>query len=428
MNILFVVPYVPNLIRVRPYNLLRQLVARGHKVTLVTLWTSPEELAEVEALRSGCHRVVALPQPAWRSLWNCLLALPGGTPLQAVYSWHPGLAGRIGLLRDAEGEDRIDVVHVEHLRGSRYGLALQEEGRHHQSTHRSAPPVVWDSVDCISHLFRQAGLQSKKLTSRLMTRFEQGRTARYEAWLIRQFERVLVTSEVDRQALMGLDAKGAPPAPIRVITNGVDLAYFAPDPSAYRLENALVLSGKMSYHANVSMAVHLVEEIMPAVWARLPETVLYIVGKSPSREVLRLGEHPRVRVTGTVPDLREYLLQATVAVTPILYGAGIQNKNLEAMACETPVVTTPLGAAALAAEPGRQLMVAAGPQAFAEAVLELLENPERRQAMAREGRRYVETHHDWSHIAAQLEQTYEEAILERAEAVKTVDSARPPAV
>ena len=57
MNILALVPYVPNLIRVRPYNVLRYLANRGHKITLLTLWTTEQEQADIEHLKTFCHRV-----------------------------------------------------------------------------------------------------------------------------------------------------------------------------------------------------------------------------------------------------------------------------------------------------------------------------------------------------------------------------------
>ena len=91
MHVLFIVPYVPNLIRVRPYNLIRHLAARGHEVTVLTLWSTEGERADAEALKQHCHRVVAMPLPRWRPLWNCLRALPTSTPLQAVYCWQPNL-------------------------------------------------------------------------------------------------------------------------------------------------------------------------------------------------------------------------------------------------------------------------------------------------------------------------------------------------
>ncbi|MCP4426385.1 MAG: glycosyltransferase [Chloroflexi bacterium] len=401
MDILFVVPYAPNLVRTRPYNLIRYLTERGNRVTVLTLWTNEREQEALVELEKLAHRVWALPMPLWRSLWNCVFALPGGQPLQSVYSWQPE------LLSFLNGDVHFDVVHVEHLRGSRYALRLKELGRW---------PVVWDSVDCISHLFRQAAVRSENLIGRWRSRFELKRTERYEGWLLNQFDRVLVTSSVDKRALASLSDNGdahSAPQRIAVLPNGVDVDYFSPDTAVSREENTVIVSGKMSYHANVTMTLYLANDIMPHVWARQPDVKLWIVGKDPARELRALEENTAVTVTGTVPDLRDYLRRAAVAATPIPYGAGIQNKVLEAMACATPVVTTPQATAALDIQPGRDLLVAEEPQAFAAALLNLLDDPQRRRQLGQAGRDYVEDRHHWNNIAARLETIYRETIHTR---------------
>ena len=151
MRILFIIPYVPNLIRVRPYNLLVHLAARGHEVTLVTLYSSEKELADLDCLRKVCSAVHAFPLSRWRSLYNRVAALPRSVPLQSVYCWQPQMAGFLRTLLD--GKDAFDVIHIEHLRGAKYGLELKNV---RTNGARQLPPMVWDSVDCISMLFKQA--------------------------------------------------------------------------------------------------------------------------------------------------------------------------------------------------------------------------------------------------------------------------------
>jgi glycosyltransferase involved in cell wall biosynthesis len=334
--------------------------------------------------------------PLWHSLFNSALALPNRRkPLQSVYSWKPDLVAK---LSDASN---YDVVHVEHLRGSRYGLHFKEN---------SDLPVIWDSVDCITHLFRQAASQSKSLKGRFRSWLDLERTARYEGWLLDKFNHILVTSPVDRDALLSLRPSGSRPAPISVLGNGVDLDHFRPDPTVEREPATLVISGKMSYHANVTMTLHLVNEIMPHVWQQRPDARLLVVGKDPTREIQALAENPNIIVTGTVDALPPYLQKATVAVAPITYGAGIQNKILEAMGTGTPVVTTPHAVSALCIEPGRDILVADTPENYAQAILSILENPQQQEALGRNGRTYVEQYHHWPNVAARLETIYAEAI------------------
>lgn len=402
MNILFVVPYVPSLVRARSYNLIRQLVKRGHCVDVITLYSDALEQGQSERLKELVHAVYAVPITRWQSLWNCLLALPTGTPLQAVYSWHAGLADDIVSRVRGNANLQYDVIHIEHLRGVRYGL--------HIKSRNLEVPVVWDSVDCISYLFAQASGQSRSLFGKLITQFELGRTRRYEGRLPGQFDHVLITSPVDRQALLDLVPKNHPIAPVSILPNGVDLEYFQAGEEVTREPALVILSGKMSYHANVTMALFLTQEVMPRVWQRRRDVQLIIVGKDPPSNILALGDHPAITVTGTVDDIRPYLRRATVAAVPLIYGAGSQFKLLEAMAVGTPVVATSRAVSALEVRSGQDLFIADSADDFAEKVLKVIEDPNCQRQLGDTGRQYVERQHGWGTIVGQLEGIYSEVI------------------
>lgn len=403
MKILFVVPYVPNLIRVRPYNLIRSLTALGHEVTVLTLWVKGAEEADIQALEQICHQMLSLKMPTWKSLLNCLWAVFSSDPLQSFYSWEPKL---LGLVDDV---NQFDVIHVEHLRGVRYAL-------HYQNDPSCRVPVVWDSVDCISHLFRQAAGQSKSLFGSLMTKVDLARTERFEGGLINRLKTILVTSEIDKQALLELaQAHGShrshkQSADVVVLPNGVNLDYFKPNPEVERESSTLVVTGKMSYHANVTMVLNLVNQIMPKIWESRPDVKLYVVGKDPTPEITEVGKNPNIIVTGTVDDMRPYLQKATVAVAPVVYGAGIQNKVLEAMACGVPVITTPQSAGAIAAIPEEEFCIASSPTEFAEKTVQLINNPAHADQIGHAGYTFLRRNHDWMSISDRLEEVYDGVI------------------
>ena len=405
MKILFIVPYMPNLIRVRPYNLTRQLARLGHKVTVATLWTNEGEQADIGVLEQNNIEVLALKQPKWRSAWSCLLALPTKTPLQAVYSWNQALAREISGIVRCNGRAGYDVIHVEHIRGARYGLYLKS----------CFPeiPIVWDSVDCISYLFEQAAGLSRSGFGKLITRFELDRTRGYEGRLPEKFDHVLITSQEDKRALLDLVSGQSSNVPISILPNGVDWEYFGEEEGYTREAATVILSGKMSYHANITMAMYLVNEIMPLVWQKRPDVRVLLAGKDPPAQIRSLMSNPAVTVTGTIDDIRPYIHLATVAVVPLIYGAGIQNKVLEAMACGTPVVTTPRAVLALDAEPGRDLLIAEQPAEFAGHILALIEDRAFQAQVGRAGRQYVEANHQWARITGRLEGVYHEVIRTR---------------
>ena len=53
MRIAYIVPYVPNLIRTRPYNLINQLASLGHEVTVFTLGSGQQDLIDAQALQGS---------------------------------------------------------------------------------------------------------------------------------------------------------------------------------------------------------------------------------------------------------------------------------------------------------------------------------------------------------------------------------------
>lgn len=408
LTVLFVVPYAPTRIRTRAFHLIRALAGQGHSLTVATTWSSAAERTAVEALAgvSGVGEVLSEHVSKSTSAWNCLRALPGREPLQAHFSWSARLASRLDR-RVAAGD--VDVVHVEHLRGVRYGLALADR-RGEMNAPR--PALVWDAVDCITSLFRRTVRQSQVWRARWAARLELSRTERYEARAAARFDRVLVTSDDDRRELMALPHAGSLAAGrVQVLSNGVELG--DPGPAAQAREpGTLIVTGKMSYHANQTAVQWLVRAVMPHVWAVVPDARVWVVGSQPSREVRALAG-PRVEVTGEVPDVRDYLRRASVALAPIQYGVGVQNKVLEALACATPLVATSTATGDLGLEPNRHLAVADAPEAFARAVVTLLADAGMRDRLARAGRAFVEQHHGWSLQATRLTGIYQEALASR---------------
>jgi polysaccharide biosynthesis protein PslH len=394
MKILFIAPYIPSLIRVRPYNMLRALAQRGHAVTLLALQPPGDDGEALPQLRQWCEAIYTIPHSRGQTLINGLMALPGGLPLQAAYSRSPAFAQTAQALLARE---QFDVVHLEHLRGALLAESLGNM------------PIVFDSVDSISLLFGKVLQDAPSLKSRLMAMLDLERTRRFEGQLTNRFQQVTVTSETDRQALIELGSDGGR---VTVVPNGVDLDYFQPM-AVQRHPLRLVFTGKMSYHANSAAVEDLVHKIMPLVWKEQPNTQLFIVGKDPAPAVLALGKLPQVAVTGSVPDIRPYLAEAAVALSTMRYGVGIQNKVLEAMAMGTAVVCSPQANSALKTRHGVDILVGDSPEALARHILDLLDSPAQRDQIGAAGRKYVETYQTWDRAASLLEALYATAIHNR---------------
>jgi glycosyltransferase involved in cell wall biosynthesis len=109
--------------------------------------------------------------------------------------------------------------------------------------------------------------------------------------------------------------------------------------------------------------------------------------------VSALSSKPGVTVTGRVADVRPYLKYAGVAVAPLRLARGVQNKVLEALAMNVPVVAAAQALQGLDVNPPPSVSSAGEPGEFADAVLRYLESGS--CATEEGGRNFVVEHFDW---------------------------------
>ncbi len=232
------------------------------------------------------------------------------------------------------------------------------------------------------------------------------RVRQKEKKVIRKTPHLAFISGRDRDAIVGRTNA------VKVIPLGMDLDYWTrttrePEP------NCIMYSGGMDYRPNVDGALYLIKRILPLVRQSIPKLQVLIVGREPLPELIELAQHhPDVTITGAVEDMRPYFERATVYAAPLRFAAGMQNKLLEAMAMEVPVVTTPIAADGLRVDSDTELplVVADGEKQFADCIIQLLRREQERTRLAAEGRRFIESHFVWSRNADILEKMCVDAV------------------
>jgi sugar transferase (PEP-CTERM/EpsH1 system associated) len=389
MNILYIahrIPYPPNKgEKIRAFHQVQYLSLK-HRVHVACLVDDCDDWQHVKTLERYCASVDPVYRGRSRSTIAAVVALVTNTPLSVASFFSTELSAKIRRRLRSGKIDRILV----------YSSAMAEYVRH-----VSDIPKVIDFVDIDSDKWRLYA-EHHAFPRSWIYRVEADRLARYEDGLVRVFDRVIVVSEKEASLLQ----RRAGDRPISVIPNGVDLDYFRlnGDDGAGSNPPTIVFTGVMDYFPNVDAVGYFCAEIFPAVRRVLPETRFVIVGRNPTREVKRLGRDQNVMVTGSVPDVRPYLEQASVVVAPFRIARGIQNKVLEAMAMERPVVGTSQAFQGIPATLADGVWVEDTVDGFARAVLTLLGNRDLRRQQSSQARRYVERHHRWSDYGAQLEQ------------------------
>jgi glycosyltransferase involved in cell wall biosynthesis len=165
----------------------------------------------------------------------------------------------------------------------------------------------------------------------------------------------------------------------------------------------LLFTGNMDYAPNVDAVGYFVKEILPLIHQKHPQVKFIIGGQRPVKSVLELaGDH--VIVTGFIKDLAATYNEASVVVAPLRFGAGTQNKVLEAMAMGVPVVCSNIGFKGLGIESGEGAIMQVDKEAFAKSVISLLDSEAQRKSVGQKGMEVIRSRFSWDIITQQLEQ------------------------
>jgi len=212
-------------------------------------------------------------------------------------------------------------------------------------------------------------------------------SARLEAEWLPRYSEVLAPSLADARAVAAL----APAARVRVYPNAIP---WTPVPKKTE-EQAIVFSGNLEYHPNLSAVRFFRREVWPLLRDRWPQLVWRLVGKEPGAVAKLVAGDPRIELSGPVEDAVTELARAQVGVVPVLAGSGTRFKILEAWAAALPVVSTSLGAEGLPVRDGEHLLLADTPSDFARAVSRLLACRDLRLALGNSGRLLLEKEFTW---------------------------------
>ena len=251
----------------------------------------------------------------------------------------------------------------------------------------------------------QDGQGPPGLPTRLLNLVDMWAWRRYRRAQAARMDALVVFTAADRQRLEELG--------ITTRLRQIPLAVPVPEQARSNAEAVpaeLLFVGNFMHPPNIDAARRLITSIFPAVRARCPNIRLLIVGPNPPSEFATTDA--QIVVTGEVLDVQPYLERASIVVVPIQLGGGMRVKTLEAFAAGKAVVASSIAVAGLPVVDGEQVVLAEDDAAFVSAVLELLEDHDRRARLGADAQRWARQHISWSASVAAYEQLYAELMAE----------------
>jgi polysaccharide biosynthesis protein PslH len=397
MKILVIYPYVPYPLdrgaHHRAFHLLKGL-CEEHEVDLIALAENGAGQEHARIFEAFCRKVeiVSFQHPKWKRLIpdRLLDSLPS-----TIEHWNiPRLRT---VIESALAREQYDFVHVLDIVMARFFIDRFKE-----------IPLAVDRtrVDLFYQLMEQRRMKFS-IKTQILNIENMAKMVRFERAVAKRATVQIVCGPDDANFVRKyVSSKAA----VEVIANGVDLAYFKPNPQlgGKDARPTLLFCGAMDYNPNVDGLRWYFEKMHSQIAAAIPDLQMWIVGKDPVAEVKGFAKIPNVSVTGGVPDVRPYYQRAWLQVVPIRIGGGTRLKIVESLAMGTPVVSTTMGAQGLDLQHGHEALLADTETDFIAETIRGLRDADLREKLVREGQSTATARLSWDGLSARLRAIYAE--------------------
>ena len=236
-----------------------------------------------------------------------------------------------------------------------------------------------------------------------------------DRFILRRYARIVVVSEDVRQRLL---KAGVGAGKIRIIRNGIDLrpfdhaSAFVKDELGWSAYPLVGLVGRLSIEKGIDIFLLAAARVL----AQLPDAKFVVAGDGPDRAKLdalidKLGIRGSVHMLGRRDDMPSVYASLDVMVSASRQ-EGLPIAILEGMASRLPLIATAVGEVPAVILDGRTgvLVPTEAPELLAEAIIELLRNPAKRERLGSAARKLVEDKFSAERMTADYFRVYEEAI------------------
>lgn len=231
-------------------------------------------------------------------------------------------------------------------------------------------PVTSDTHEVKYDLLRRTAEKTDNLFIKLLSYLSYRFGKKEELELCGKFRILFATTERDKAVFR----ENLPEQRIEVVQNGAGQEFFE-DMNIEPEPDSMVFTGLFTHLPNSDGILWFIDKVMPLILQKKPKAKVYVVGKSPTRQMLA-RKSEQIIITGFVDDVRPYIARAELFIIPLLAGGGIRGKALEAMAMKKAIVTTTVGVEGIHLHHEVSAMFADSPKDFSETVLRLFSDEE----------------------------------------------------
>ncbi len=371
----------------------------GCKVDLLAMNTTkhPTDLNQLPADFNHYHRIETVPVDNRLRMTDALANLFSRDSYHISRFEDPIYAQN---LRKLLWESDYDIVQLETLYLAPYIPLIRQHSsaaiimRAHNVEHE-----IWERYT------RNTRFWPKKAYLHYLTR----KLRRYELSVINDYDflAAITKRDLDIFRALGCDRPGM------VTPIGLDIRDYPPDDTCFEQPLSLSFIGSLDWMPNLEGLDWFLAQVWPHLRQQWPHLRLHVAGRHTPRRLLELRE-PGVFVEGEVPSAQDFINAHPVMVVPLLSGSGMRAKILEGMALGKVIISTRLGMEGIAAEHGKNALLAETAEDFIRQLDFLTAVPGKALALGKAARSLVAANYDNRQIAIQLATAYESLLLKRS--------------
>jgi len=323
----------------------------GHEVFLVSLVKNNKEQRSLELMRSYVKGLVGVRQPVWLSALQCVAGLFLPIPLQVSYCYSRKLIKEL----KKEKYNNFDIVYIKRLRMAQYARLFADKNK-----------IFVDLTDSMIKYFQRLKDASKSL-SKVLALEEYYKHKLYEPKICNKYKNIIICSQDDKRYLV--NNFGCSKNKFYVLENGINLDEWKCKQKIIKknLYN-LVFWGVMNVETNILSCKFFINKVIPLLSGKYS---LSVVGPKPGQELTQYSSK-RIRFTGYIDNICKALSNMGIFVCPIVSGAGVNNKIIQASLIGMPIVSTSLGVEGITSKLKKYIFIADRPQDFVNKINQIL--------------------------------------------------------
>lgn len=362
--------------KLRLYHQLRFL-SKYFEIVLVSLTDTKIDEAHKKHIETFVSKIHIFQLSKLRILFRLFKGIFSSKPFQVLYFFDKSIKSKIDKIFKIE---KPDFVFNQLIRTAEYSKDFESI-------------KIIDYMDSFSQGMKKR-LGNSSFPFNMIYKSEYKRLKKYEKDIFPFFDKHCIISDQDRLTFHPtINDK------ISVIPNGVDIDFFNYISKEKKFDISFI--GNMGYRPNIIASEYLVKHIYPKIKSLIPNIKIIIAGARPHYRVRSL-ENDDINVSGWFEDIRDAYGESKIFVAPIFTGIGQQNKILEAMSMQIPVITTPGVNEAIGANSGSEVLIAETEKEFVEHIRFLLNNPGFAEEMGENERNFVKINYSWEYQVQKL--------------------------